>query len=319
MQNDIKVSVIMTVYNHERYLRQALDSILSQNVSFKIEVLIGEDNSPDQSGEILREYEASYPGFFTVVYRTKNIGATRNVYDLLKRGRGKYIAYLEGDDYWVDDEKLQKEADFLEQFSEYEGVAGDFIRVDMEGNQLEASCIDEAFRGSKFTWEDFLKYGFVFQTGTLMHRNYFKEGVDFSIFYKAHDLVSDLTNNTLILNRGDIFILPEVLSAYRYVITQDATNACSVSKRNESLAQRKLIRQCALLNPYVKKKKNYNEKIGALKTDYFIRCFKRDRGYRFSDLISVMRTGGFRANLWCFKALSDLFIYKLRKKGKKNG
>lgn len=316
MQNKIKVSIIMTVYNHEKYLRQALNSILDQAFSFETEVLIGEDASPDASGEILKQYEAGYPGRFTVFYRTRNMGGTQNVYDLLQRAKGDYIAYLEGDDYWVDNHKLQKQADFLDEHLEFQGVAGDFLQVNAEGEIIKESCIDKKNSGRRFTWEDFLEGGFIFQTGTFMHRNYFKERGDFSVFYKAHDLVSDLTNNTLVLNRGDIFILPDILSAYRYVIAQDATNACSVSRKNEALSKRKSIYQYEMLNPYVKSKKNFNEKIGSLKMDYLIHCIKRDDNYYFSDLLTVMRAGGFITNLWCFKALCNVFLYQLRKKGK---
>ena len=95
--NNIMLSVLCTTYGHEKYIRQALDSILMQRVFFSMEVLIGEDCSPDNSRLILKEYEKKYPGFFTVFYRKKNLGAANNYIDLAKRARGKYIAFLELD------------------------------------------------------------------------------------------------------------------------------------------------------------------------------------------------------------------------------
>ncbi len=116
MERRTDVSVIILVYNHEMYLEQALDSVLMQKTDCNLEVLVGEDASPDGSADILRRYEDAYPGFFTVFYRSENMGGTKNAYDLLSRAKGRYIAFLEGDDFWTDEWKIQKQADFLEHY-----------------------------------------------------------------------------------------------------------------------------------------------------------------------------------------------------------
>ena len=121
MERRTDVSVIILVYNHEMYLEQALDSVLMQKTDCNLEVLVGEDASPDGSADILRRYEDAYPGFFTVFYRSENMGGTKNAYDLLSRAKGRYIAFLEGDDFWTDERKIQKQADFLEHYPEYQG------------------------------------------------------------------------------------------------------------------------------------------------------------------------------------------------------
>ena len=87
MDNDIKVSVICVTYNHEKYIRQALDSILSQKTDFAFEVLVGEDCSTDGTADILREYEKLYPDIFRMYYRDPNLGATRNEYGLMPSAR----------------------------------------------------------------------------------------------------------------------------------------------------------------------------------------------------------------------------------------
>ena len=88
-KDEVLLSVICPTYNHEKYIRQALDSILMQKVNFKYEVIVGEDCSPDNTREILKEYEKKYPDIFTMVYHDKNIGARNNSQDLLKRANGK--------------------------------------------------------------------------------------------------------------------------------------------------------------------------------------------------------------------------------------
>ena len=132
-KEEILVSVIMPVYNHEKYLRQAIDSVVNQRTEFKIELLIGEDYSTDQSREICREYEKKYNNIIKVFYREKNVGPLENSYDLLINMRGKYSITLEGDDYWTDMDKLQMQVDFLNSHPEYIGCCHKFCLVDQNG------------------------------------------------------------------------------------------------------------------------------------------------------------------------------------------
>ena len=311
MERRTDVSVIILVYNHEMYLEQALDSVLMQKTDCNLEVLVGEDASPDGSADILRRYEDAYPGFFTVFYRSENMGGTKNAYDLLSRAKDRYIAFLEGDDFWTDERKIQKQADFLEHYPEYQGVAGDFCTVDGQGVCTEEECVGEAFKGRQFTWTDFLKCGFVFQTGTLMFRNYFLDGGDYTIYFKAHELVGDLTNLTLILNRGDIFILPDLVSAYRIILSTDGSNACSVARRNPAVSTKKTVRQYAMLNAYVRKKGNFNQKIGEKKADFVIQTLKKREGYTRQLFFEVLRIGSWKTEVWLVAALAAACRHKV--------
>ena len=122
MSEPIMVSVICNVYNHEKYLRDALDGFVMQKTSFPFEVLVHDDASTDSSAAIIREYEEKYPDIIKPIYQTVNqysqkVPITREYQ--LPRVQGKYIALCEGDDYWTDPMKLQKQFDFLEQHPEY--------------------------------------------------------------------------------------------------------------------------------------------------------------------------------------------------------
>src|SRR5687767_5513291 len=98
MSSPPKVSVDMITYNHAPYIAQALDSVLMQKVSFDYEIVIGDDCSTDGTTEILRDYQRRYPDRFKPVLREKNIGASKNATDVLRRLTGEYVACLEGDD-----------------------------------------------------------------------------------------------------------------------------------------------------------------------------------------------------------------------------
>ena len=109
----------MITYNHERFIAQAIESVLEQKTTFDFEIVIGEDCSTDGTGKIVMSYAQKYPDKVRAIVREKNIGATHNFINTLNQCRGQYVALLEGDDYWIDPMKLELQ-----------------IRV-MEGNEKE--------------------------------------------------------------------------------------------------------------------------------------------------------------------------------------
>lgn len=108
------VSVCMTTYNHAPYLRQAVESVLSQQTLFDFELVLGEDCSTDLTAEICREYAAKYPGRVRLVTGARNVGWRANYRRTFDACRGKYVAYCDGDDWWTDPCKLQMQADLME-------------------------------------------------------------------------------------------------------------------------------------------------------------------------------------------------------------
>ena len=113
------VSVFCMVYNHEKFISEAIEGFLMQKINFSTLMVIGEDNSTDNSREIIKKYANLYPGKFKLLLHDKNIGAFRNQELVFENCTGKYIAMCEGDDYWTDPLKLQKQVDFLEMNNEY--------------------------------------------------------------------------------------------------------------------------------------------------------------------------------------------------------
>lgn len=114
------ISVCIITYNHEKYIRQCLEGVVMQKTNFPFDVVIGEDCSTDNTRSIVAEYEARYPDIIKPVYHATNVGGARNGYEFCyPRLTGKYVAICEGDDYWTDSYKLQKQVDFLEQNPEY--------------------------------------------------------------------------------------------------------------------------------------------------------------------------------------------------------
>lgn len=124
----IMVSVVCDVYNHEPYLRQCLDGFVIQKTNFKIEVLVHDDASTDKSAEIIMEYTNKYPDIFKPILQQENqysrgVGIWKTYQ--FPRVAGKYVAICEGDDYWTDPLKLQKQVDFLESHPDFDMVRTD--------------------------------------------------------------------------------------------------------------------------------------------------------------------------------------------------
>ena len=164
------VSIICEVFNHEPYIRQCLDGFVSQKTSFPIEVLIHDDASTDRSATIIREYEKIYPGLFKPIYQSENqYSKGVNIWCDIQfaRAKGKYIAICEGDDYWTDPLKIQKQVDFMEGHPDYTLCCTAFTQTENGDEQHPAEI---AFGYDDITLEDILKGAWI-GTLTTLFRN----------------------------------------------------------------------------------------------------------------------------------------------------
>ena len=103
----------MITYNHEPFIAHSIDSILMQEVDFEVEVVIGEDCSPDRTRQIVQDYAKRFPGVVRTLLPENNVGMMRNFITTLNTAKGEFIAVLEGDDYWTDKDKLAKQVRFM--------------------------------------------------------------------------------------------------------------------------------------------------------------------------------------------------------------
>lgn len=123
------VSVVTTAFNIEKFLPEAIESVLNQATNFKVEMVIGEDCSTDNTRQLALEYQEKYPEIIRVLLPDSNQGITPNCIATHEACRGKYIALLDGDDFWISEDKLQKQIDFLESNPEYSGSAHQSIVI----------------------------------------------------------------------------------------------------------------------------------------------------------------------------------------------
>jgi glycosyltransferase involved in cell wall biosynthesis len=137
------VSILVVTYNHENYIEETLKSILDQKISYSFEIIVGNDASTDGTKIKLNEIQHQHQGILKIINQAQNVGFIQNYLSALKQCRGKYIASWEGDDYWVDYTKLQKEIDYLENNSDCGLVYTDFNILN-ENGELSEHCVKES-------------------------------------------------------------------------------------------------------------------------------------------------------------------------------
>jgi glycosyltransferase involved in cell wall biosynthesis len=175
------VSVGMITYNHEPYLSQAIESIISQTTTFKFDLIIGEDCSTDSTRKICERYVAKYPEVIKLLPSEKNLGVIANFGRTLLACSGKYTALCEGDDYWTDPLKLQKQVDFLESNQDFAACYHDVQVVDANGKLIRKS--KNSFLHNKDLSAEEMMGGRVMSIVSLCYRNVFNEFPD--EFYKS--------------------------------------------------------------------------------------------------------------------------------------
>lgn len=214
LNNRYLVSVCITTYFHEKYISQAIDSVLKQKVDFSYEIIISDDGSTDNTQSIIMDYAKTYSNI-KYIFNQNNIGLTKNVFQVKMAASGKYIVHLSGDDYWIDENKLQKQVDFLKSNSSYFGVA---TRIECRTNDKKTadfSSPNRKFCGKKFTLKDYLN-GINYPTNGLMYKNIIKENESFfSLMPRLSPYIDDETDCLLYLMMGDIYILEDITVVYR--------------------------------------------------------------------------------------------------------
>lgn len=224
------VSICCLCYNHEPYIRECLDGFMMQKTDFAFEVLIHDDASTDNSAQIIREYEVNYPDIIKPIYQTENqyskgVGVTR-VFQF-PRAKGKYIAMCEGDDYWTDPLKLQKQVDFLEENEEFSGCTH-ACSIYYEGQKREKTINHNG--NSIISFGYFLNKRIFMATGSLIFR---KRIVEEYPEWATKMFAGDFVLKYLILADGKIKYFNQVMSVYRKGAIGSWSNIENTQKKND--------------------------------------------------------------------------------------
>lgn len=219
MEKEIIVSISCITYNHANYIKQCLDGFLMQKCDFGFEILIHDDASNDGTSDIIREYQSKYPDIIKPIIQEENqhskgvrfIGTKFNA----SRAQGKYLALCEGDDYWTDSYKLQKQVEFLETHPDYCFVAGGYISKNMTTGDEKTivkklPAETEKFQSGFDITLDRQLDNWLTKTLTVMYRN--NVSIDYIDKYKY---AKDVHLYYHLLKNGKGYYFSEVLGIYR--------------------------------------------------------------------------------------------------------
>lgn len=205
------VSVCCITYNHEPYIEDALEGFLIQETDFPFEILIHDDASTDRTADIIREYEATYPSIIKSIFQKENQyskGKKPSLFNF-ERANGQYIAMCEGDDYWVDPCKLQKQISFLENAPDYSGCthASKILYLN-EGREKKS-----IYKGkSEIDLGYYLRKNIFMTTGSLVFR---KHAVENYPEWAKGLFAGDFVIKYLTLVCGKIKYSDDIMSVYR--------------------------------------------------------------------------------------------------------
>ena len=239
------INVCIITYNHEKYIAKCLDSVLAQKADCEVNIIIGEDCSTDGTLSICKTYENKYPDKIKVYSNLNNVGMAHNFINTLQKCNHKYIAYIEGDDYWIDEKKLQNQWAILEKYPEIYGNFTNASMIDENENFIHNG--HEVIKGKILSESNLsnldvynqeeclktLKSGFA--TGSL----FFKSEVirELPQWFKNHP--SDYALDLLITEFGYMSYLPDVTTVYR-IHQGGVWNGMSALKQEQFVLERYL-------------------------------------------------------------------------------
>lgn len=229
------VAIHCLVYNHEPYLRNCFEGFVIQQTNFPFVAIVHDDASTDGSAAIIREYEEKYPHIFKPIYEKENLykhggfGAIDSVmYDAIDAVAPKYVAMCEGDDYWTDPLKLQKQFELLENDHTLIAVCSDTSIVDDKSmilNPKRGGVVKDDKEG-RYSLRDFFKNHHQYPTASIMYRTAHKNDVREKFFHTRNAFLGDWTLWICLHIYGDFYYVDEPMVAYRINPTS-VTHTCN--------------------------------------------------------------------------------------------
>ena len=272
MQERPIVSIICLTFNQEKYVRDCFEGFVMQQTNFPFEVLVYDDASTDGTPTIIRKYAEKYPDIFKPTLYEKNnysqgLGYV-GFYQGIKVAKGRYIAYCEGDDYWTDEHKLQKQVDFLESHPDYEICAHEVTVKYADGKEVAYSEFEHnlfiSVKERDYMFDDILT-GNIFHVSSLMYRNFPIE----LPYWLPEISACDMVWYRLLGEKGKLHILPDAMSVYRD--HKDSLTSSNTEYNSELKYYTRLsIPVLEKLNIYWHRK--YQDKIYPIIAQYYAEC-----------------------------------------------
>ena len=263
-QKDVMVSIRCLVYNHEPYLRQCLDGFVMQKTSFAFEAIVHDDASTDKSADIIREYAAKYPDIIKPIYETENQyskhdGSLNRIMYAAINPTAKYIAICEGDDYWTDPLKLQKQFDFMEANPEY-SLCFHPAYVKFE-NGLQERPLYREWEETDYNGLDIIRQ-WTIPTASVFFRAKFYNKKYFEIANDRRFIYGDIVLFEYMSTKGRIKCINGIMSVYR-------RNAGGVTEKDKDELSKNEINHYKAISEHFKVCRPY---VNPIIASYYLNC-----------------------------------------------
>lgn len=244
MDYEILVSVICLTYNHEKYIKNALESFIAQKTNFKFEVIVHDDASTDNTPKIIRDYENNYPEIIKPIYQFANQhsqGTSIIRKYILPKIRGKYVAICEGDDFWLSNHKLQLQVNALEKYTDCLMCSHKTEAIDLQNNHKWYLPLCELATGVIDTNKVMdAVFGLMHLSSDMFRTDIYKDYYLSEYQYKKMMPTGDKSILLYFANKGPIYFINEVMSRYNKGVIGSYTSRIERNQNNNIEKNRKL-------------------------------------------------------------------------------
>ena len=322
---ELMVTIRCLAYNHEPYIRQCLEGFVIQKTNFRFEAIVHDDASTDGTAAIIREYAEKYPDIIKPIFETENQYSKRNgsIRRIMnEHTHGKYVALCEGDDYWVDPMKLQKQVDFLEKNPEYvlshtgfeylqDGIKSSLTGRDKVNTNLSILNSEEDLRCAILDGNRYV----VQTVSVVIRENMYRKALNELEECRHKFMMGDTPLWVTLLSFGRFHFLSDVTSYYRLHIN----SACHKKSLKEKL---RFDLSCMEMSVYMSKKYNLPEIVKNKFQKKYNKCLVKylwfDVSYQpFIEVVFTTKSEEILFNILKHNTLTPIFRFLYRKRNEK--
>ncbi|MDD4892784.1 MAG: glycosyltransferase [Candidatus Rickettsiella isopodorum] len=238
------VSVCLITYNHVNYIRDAIEGVLMQKINYPWELIIADDFSTDGTREIIKAYAEKNPKLIKLILQEKNVGAAQNWFDLIYTPKSKYITYFEGDDYWTDPYKLQKQIDLMEKHNDYSACCHAVQRV-FYIDKKPLGVYRQANRDRVFSENEWYKLTSM-QSSLLLRNKYIAILPD----WITYSPVGDVSIRLFVSQQGKFAYINQIMSSYRVGVPNSSTKTIMIVPKNDFESAKRMVKMYDGFNNY---------------------------------------------------------------------
>lgn len=207
-----KLTVVTTTYNQEKFIEQCIKGVIIQKTNFNFQFIISDDNSTDNTKNIINEYQKQYPNLIKPIFREKNLGPMNNFINTLNEVHTEYVALCDGDDFWTDETKLQQQVDFLEKHKSY-SICFHKVKIFFEDGS-QKPILHPKNISSTLTINDIIKENII-SANTVVYRWIYKQKDSFIKDFPKNIIPGDYYLHLMHANKGKIYFIDKQMSCYR--------------------------------------------------------------------------------------------------------